>query len=308
MENSRIVESLGVRFQDANTLQVGEPFGIENYYEIENTFIYVQQGCMYFGKDKEPVQAGSILFIPAGKSGKGVSVNFVEPQPRRTFGSDYHEQYKGFVSEYDDQRKGLPTFLFVRLEAKVFNAVDLFSSLDVLPFLVKENAKLVRIMEEIREEAAGDGVGKVNLLECKCKELVTQLLRHIIHKQLFVQQIATNSNNLQDDRLIMLFKHINEHLPSDLSNKRLAIVAHVSEDYVGQYFKTLTGINPQDYIEFQRMQRAVSLLRSTSKSVRDVGIEVGYKDSSYFCRRFKMMFGISAGRMRRRVGERTTAI
>ncbi len=306
MENSRIVESLDVRFQDANTLRVSEPFGIESYYEIENTFIYVQQGCLYFGEDKEPVQAGSILFIPTGKSGKGVPVSFVEPQPRQTFSGDYHEQYKGCLSAYDDQRKDLPTFLFVRLEAKVFNAVDLFGSWDVPPFLVKENAKLVRIMEEIREETVGNDVGKGSLLACKCKELVTQLLRHITHNKLFVQQIATNSNNLQDGRLIMLFKYINEHLPSDLSNKRLAAVARVSEDYVGQYFKTLTGINPQDYIEFQRMRRAVSLLRSTGKSVRDVGIEVGYKDSSYFCRRFKVMFGISAGRMRRRVDEHTT--
>ena len=28
--------------------------------------------------------------------------------------------------------------------------------------------------------------------------------------------------------------------------------------------------------------------------------EVGYKDTAYFCRRFKMMFGIPAGKMRRR--------
>jgi len=27
---------------------------------------------------------------------------------------------------------------------------------------------------------------------------------------------------------------------------------------------------------------------------------VGYKDTAYFCRRFKMMFGIPAGKMRRR--------
>jgi AraC-like DNA-binding protein len=77
-------------------------------------------------------------------------------------------------------------------------------------------------------------------------------------------------------------------------------VANVSEDYVGQYFKMLTGINPQDYIEYQRMEKAVNLLRTTKKSIRDIGKEVGYKDTAYFCRRFKMMFGIPAGKMRRR--------
>ena len=38
-----------------------------------------------------------------------------------------------------------------------------------------------------------------------------------------------------------ILKH---HLGGDLSNKTLASVANVSEDYVGQYFKMLTGINP----------------------------------------------------------------
>ena len=80
----------------------------------------------------------------------------------------------------------------------------------------------------------------------------------------------------------------------------LANVANVSEDYVGQYFKMLTGINPQDYIEYQRMESAVGLLRTTKKSIRAIGSEVGYKDTAYFCRRFKMMFGIPAGKMRRR--------
>jgi AraC-like DNA-binding protein len=80
----------------------------------------------------------------------------------------------------------------------------------------------------------------------------------------------------------------------------LANVANVSEDYVGQYFKMLTGINPQDYIEYQRMEAAVGLLRTSKKSIRAIGADVGYKDTAYFCRRFKMMFGIPAGKMRRR--------
>jgi AraC-like DNA-binding protein len=62
----------------------------------------------------------------------------------------------------------------------------------------------------------------------------------------------------------------------------------------------LTGINPQDYIEYQRMEMAVNLLRTTKKSIREIGQTIGYKDTAYFCRRFKMMFGIPAGKMRRR--------
>ena len=100
--------------------------------------------------------------------------------------------------------------------------------------------------------------------------------------------------------MIKNFESIKDNLEADLSNKQLAKVVGVSEDYVGQYFKMLTGINPQDYIEYQRMEKAVVLLRTTKKSIQDVGKNIGYKDTAYFCRRFKMMFGITARKMRNR--------
>ena len=120
-----------------------------------------------------------------------------------------------------------------------------------------------------------------------------------IHR-LFVEQLATNSTYFKDPRLIDIFTYIRENIGGDLSNKVLANVANVSEDYVGQYFKMLTGINPQDYIEYQRMEHAVELLRTTKMSVRDIGKACGYKDTAYFCRRFKMMYGVPAGKMRKR--------
>ena len=42
----------------------------------------------------------------------------------------------------------------------------------------------------------------------------------------------------------------------------------------------------------------------TSKDeVKVISNEVGYKDTAYFCRRFKLMFGVQAGKMRKRLGE-----
>ena len=127
-----------------------------------------------------------------------------------------------------------------------------------------------------------------------------ELIRYLVRNQLFVEQLATNVTYFKDPRLTSIFTYIKENLDGDLSNKVLSNVANVSEDYVGQYFKMLTGINPQDYIEYQRMEKAVHLLRTSKRSIREIGREVGYKDTAYFCRRFKMMFGIPAGKMRKR--------
>jgi len=154
-------------------------------------------------------------------------------------------------------------------------------------------------METIREDFSS-APGKERVIKLNTERIVIEIIRYILEKRLFVEQLATNSTYFKDPRLIDIFAFIKKNLGGDLSNKVLANVANVSEDYVGQYFKMLTGINPQDYIEYQRMEMAVNLLRTSKKSIREIGRDVGYKDTAYFCRRFKMMFGIPAGKMRRR--------
>lgn len=172
--------------------------------------------------------------------------------------------------------------------------------MDIPAFVIKGNHNLISLVKLIVTEIYSNTPGKARVVNLETDHLVVELIRHILNKGLFVEQLATNSTYFKDPRLIDIFSFIKDNLQEDLSNKVLANVANVSEDYVGQYFKMLTGINPQDYIEYQRMEMAVNMLRTTKKSIREIGKEVGYKDTAYFCRRFKMMFGIPAGKMRRR--------
>jgi AraC-like DNA-binding protein len=189
---------------------------------------------------------------------------------------------------------------YVSFEAKVFDSVNFFASLDVPAFVISNNNKLANLVIKVVEEGIQDLPGKERIIGLYTEQIVVEIIRYILKNKMFVEQLATNSTYFKDPRLIDLFNYIKENLGGDLSNKVLSNVANVSEDYVGQYFKMLTGINPQDYIEYQRMERAVFLLRTTKKSIREIGKDVGYKDTAYFCRRFKMMFGIPAGKMRRR--------
>ena len=95
-----------------------------------------------------------------------------------------------------------------------------------------------------------------------------------------------------------IVKHIQENLEKDLSNKTIANIAYVSEDYVGQFFKSLTGKNLQDYIENQRLDRAMFLLRTQPDNIQEIAHRVGFKDPAYFSRRFKMKFGANANSIR----------
>lgn len=298
---NKVIESVHVRFLKGNNFKIEKPVTVTNYVEEENTLILLHHGSLKFGEDQELVNEGEVLFLPKGQ------------KTQITFGTGAKKNEQNMEQFLDNKRKYLLSLSIkeiksteedclslIQFESKVFDVVNFFNSLDIPPFIIRFNDRVAALVEDIIKEMEAANVGKERSLKAQTEVLVIELLRHILKNRLFTEELSTNSTYFKDPRLIDLFNFIKANIGGDLSNKVLAKVANVSEDYVGQYFKMLTGINPQDYIEYQRMEAAVVLLRTSKKSIRDIGKEVGYKDTAYFCRRFKMMYGVPAGKMRRR--------
>ena len=297
---NKVIESLGVRYIKSKNLVLQQPFSVRNYYDVGNNLILSHNGSIAFGEDKTMVEEGELLFIPGGRSTK---VFYGDTDSRSISNDDLISNKEKFFKVNNDLDligDADESHSFVAFEAKVFDSVNFFASLDVPAFVITNNNKLANLVIKVVEEGMQELPGKERIIGLYTEQIVVEIIRYILKNKMFVEQLATNSTYFKDPRLIDLFNYIKENIGGDLSNKVLSNVANVSEDYVGQYFKMLTGINPQDYIEYQRMERAVFLLRTTKKSIREIGKEVGYKDTAYFCRRFKMMFGIPAGKMRRR--------
>ncbi|GAB2797474.1 AraC-like DNA-binding protein [Hymenobacter luteus] len=297
---NKVIESLGVRYIKAKNLVLQQPFTVRNSYDVGNNLILLHKGRISFGDEDQLVEEGEMLFIPGGRATK---VTYGETSSKSITNDDLITNKDKFFhsnSDLDLIGDAEESHSFVSFEAKVFDSVNFFASLDVPAFLITGNSKLANLVIKVVEESLQELPGRERLITIYTENIVVEIVRYILKNKMFVEQLATNSTYFKDPRLIDLFNYIKENIGGDLSNKVLSGVANVSEDYVGQYFKMLTGINPQDYIEYQRMERAVFLLRTTKKSIRDIGKEVGYKDTAYFCRRFKMMFGIPAGKMRRR--------
>ncbi len=294
---NRIIESLSVHFVKARNINILKSVTVENNYDVENSLLLVHSGSLRFGKQKDPVLPGQVLFVPGGRQ---IGITYGDGEAVSLSKDDFLTNKDKYVKSVRNIDRNVQSYSYVSFDAKVFDSVSFFASLDVPPFVIGDNQKLCDLIVEVNEELSSDTLGRDRTVKVLTEYLVIELIRHIISNGLFVEEFATNSTYFKDPRLIDIFAYIKENLGEDLSNKILANVANVSEDYVGQYFKMLTGINPQDYIEYQRMESAVHLLRTSKKSIREIGKEVGYKDTAYFCRRFKMMFGIPAGKMRRR--------
>jgi AraC-like DNA-binding protein len=296
---NKIIESLSIRYVKSNNFKVMQPFKVDNFYDIDNTIILLHQGKIGFGKDGDFIKPGEILFVPGGQM---TSISYGESAEGVVNKSRSHDS-KLFYETYnplEEKEVAFDHYTYISFEAKVFDSVSFFSSLDIPPFVIHSTPVIKQLIEKLIRESHQQLVGKARVIKNYTDQLVVEIIRYVLDHHLFVEQLATNSTYFKDPRLLNIFAYIKENINGDLSNKKLAEVASVSEDYVGQYFKMLTGINPQDYIEYQRMELAVNLLRTTKRSIREIGKEVGYKDTAYFCRRFKMMFGIPAGKMRRR--------
>lgn len=289
----KIIEALSTHFTKASRVSILHPVRVAHQQELENRLILVRRGVLQFDEGKQTVRAGQILFVPSGIM-FSLTYRGLHDEDPLELSQDALIKYS--ESYFDSSGDDIVTVVF---DAKAFGSLNFFRSLNI-PSLVFENATIADLLLRVTKEKEEEKIGWERIAHAYIEQIMVYLLRYFSENKLFVEEFATNLSYLHDPRLIKLVSYIRENLNGDLSNRRLAEVADVSEDYVGQYFKMLTGINPQDYIEYQRMEQAVTLLRTTKNTIRSISQEVGYQDTAYFCRRFKMMFGIPAGKMRKR--------
>ncbi len=291
---NKVIESLSIRFIACRNVDVIDNLQVDDFQEPENLLIFLKKGKLSI--DDHEVKEGQAVLIPDSKPTK---INFGDlASPTVMNLEEFRFKRNEFFRE-DLGGSAKAELTLVSFETTIFDTVSFFNTLEI-PAFALDHPILNGLIYDITREQSDRREGFQRVISIKTEHIVIEVVRYILSNNLFVEKMVTNATYFKDPRLISLFKHIKENISRELTNKKLAEIAGVSEDYVGQYFKALTGINPQDYIEYKRMEHAVELLRTTKMSIRDVGKSCGYKDTAYFCRRFKMMYGIPAGKMRKR--------
>lgn len=298
----KILEALDVKLHRINLRKVINPVQLDGSFEGKNFLIQLRKGSILAGEKYAPLNEGGYYFVPAGQP---VYAKFGESSKYSSYGregfqgSKEREKYIQPTSLFGDDTETEDNFVVVRFDAMIYNAISLFSILELHGFTMEPNPELNAILEKMLQEEENGGIGKNKMLQTLTEQLVVQIFRHIESNTQF-ERFVIKMDYLLDKRLINIIKYIQDNLDKDLSNTAIAQVAYVSEDYVGQFFKSLTGINLQDYVEAQRLERAHYLLRTRSDIVQEIAFKVGFKDPAYFSRRFKMKYGVNANIVRRK--------
>ena len=93
-------------------------------------------------------------------------------------------------------------------------------------------------------------------------------------------------------------RFIESHLSEPLSLQRLASLVNLSPSHLIRLFQQEFHHSPHEYIILARMNYAKYLLKTTSKPVKAIALEVGYRTESSFTNAFTEKVGISPRRFR----------
>lgn len=300
---NKILNDLQVKYNRASQQEIIKPYEFNCYHEPQNILLRIDKGTFYGGLNFTPLKEGSFYFIPAseliylrcGKANK-YPVFGEEGFPNIEISSQFHRK----IYPIGDISNASEAFTLVFFDVDIYNAFGLFSFMELPAMLIPPDEELGFLVKSIALEEAQEKIGKLNIIKNYIEEIVIHLCRYINSEPKFqknVEKLVLSG----DKRLLDILRYIKMNLGKDLSNAVLADVACLAEDYVGQFFKATTGKNLQNYIESERLDKAYHLLINKGNTVQEISDLVGFKDASYFSRRFKTKFGINAIDVKRKI-------
>ena len=86
-------------------------------------------------------------------------------------------------------------------------------------------------------------------------------------------------------------QYIEEHLANEISLLSLAQLVQLSPFHFSRVFKQSFGMPPHRYLTWQRIERAKALLGERKLSVTEIGLDVGFSETSSFTAAFRKLTG-----------------
>jgi AraC family transcriptional regulator len=133
---------------------------------------------------------------------------------------------------------------------------------------------------------------------------ISNLAIEALMLELMVLTLRTGTKSDQHGKpfwLVRTEKLIHEHYTERLSVNELADLVHVHPVHLAAEFRKHHQRNIGDYVRDLRIGKACQQLVSSSKSLSDVALEVGFYDQSHFSRTFKQTMGVTPAQYRRQV-------
>lgn len=126
-----------------------------------------------------------------------------------------------------------------------------------------------------------------------------------IHRDILMKyctMVQHNSTTGYSPTMQRVINHISQHLPEpDLTLQTTAQNLSLNKSYLATIFKKETGKTFTEFVNTNRLERAIFLLNTTDKQIQDIASECGIPDVTYFTRIFKAEKGMTPSQYRKMI-------
>lgn len=155
--------------------------------------------------------------------------------------------------------------------------------------------RLAELLETAKRELEGDR-------EVARASLVTA--SDILHAEINRYSRANDSSRggLAAWQILRVRAYIDNNLHRTIHIQDLSAVARRSPAHFSRKFKLTVGESPHAYVMRRRLERTCYLMTTSSASLSEIALSVGFSDQSHLCRLFRQAFGKSPASWRRERG------
>src|ERR1700757_2172206 len=100
-------------------------------------------------------------------------------------------------------------------------------------------------------------------------------------------------------QILRVQAYIDSNLHRTIHIRDLSAVARRSPAHFSRKFKLAVGESPHAYVVSRRLERASHLMITSSASLSEIALSVGFSDQAHLCRLFRQAFGQSPASWRR---------
>lgn len=131
-------------------------------------------------------------------------------------------------------------------------------------------------------------------LEIQCNIYRTMLLL----TRFFRREISLRTGKHFDERITRIMNYMEQKYDEPLTLKEVADREYLSVSYLSRYFKKITGIGFQQYLNQIRLKHSVEALLYTTEPILQIALNHGFLSTKHFSTVFKMNYGKSPSQYR----------
>jgi transcriptional regulator GlxA family with amidase domain len=128
-------------------------------------------------------------------------------------------------------------------------------------------------------------------------DFVYNVIENVILSANRYYQLSGHSES--DPRVGRAIQYISENLSSPLSLNEVASHSNLSRAQLAYLFKKQVGIGPITFQNQQQITRARQMLSMSFLSIKQIAIELGFKNPKYFSACFRKVTGVNPRQYRR---------